>query len=162
MNSNEIATMYRETSARGSHPVALVVKLYDAILEDLRRALNAASTGDIEGRTASLNHALLVIAELQSVLDHAQGGEAAKRLDGFYNVTRGLIIEANLRSKPEQLQRLIDLYLPVRQAWKKSTEEMSEGHAAAAVATPNPVRSAFANAASDTSDIDREHAQWNA
>jgi flagellin-specific chaperone FliS len=103
-----------------------------------------------------------VIAELQSVLDHAQGGEAAKRLDGFYNVTRGLIFEANLRSKPEQLQRLIDLYLPVRQAWKKATEEMSEGHASAAVATPNPVRSAFANAASDTSDIDREHAQWNA
>lgn len=162
MNSSEIATMYRETSARGSHPMSLIVKLYDAILEDLRRALNAAATRDIEGRTASLNHALLVIAELQSVLDHAEGGEAAKRLDGFYTVTRGLIVEANLRSKPEHIQRLIDLYLPVRQAWKKATDDVSEGRAVVAAAAPNPVRAAFANAAGDASDLDPERAQWNA
>jgi flagellar protein FliS len=162
MNPNEIATMYRETSARGSHPMALVVQLYDAILEDLRRAMNAAGSGDIEGRTASLNHALLVIAELQSVLDHARGGESAKRLDGFYNVTRGLIVEANLRSKPEHMQRLIELFLPVRQAWKKAAEEMSQGRAEASIPSANPSRSGYANAAADISDLDREQAQWNA
>jgi len=162
MNPNEIATLYRETSARGTHPMALVVKLYDAILEDLRRALNAAASGDIEGRTASLNHALLVIAELQSVLDHTRGGKVAKRLDGFYNVTRGLIVEANLRSKPEHVQRLIELYMPLRQAWKKAADEMTHGNAAVSAPSPNSVQAAFANAPADASDLDRERAQWNA
>ena len=35
-----------------------------------------------------LNHALLIIAELESVLDHERGGEVSRHLDGFYKVTR--------------------------------------------------------------------------
>jgi len=162
MSYNEIATLYRETSARGSHPTTLVVKLYDAILEDLRRALNAAAAGDIQGRAASLNHSLLVIAELQSVLDRERGGEVAKRLDGFYNVTRGLIVEANLHSKPEQIQRLIELYVPLRQAWKQVEEEMAQGASQADAPLPKPNPAPLANALAEFSEVDREHAQWNA
>src|SRR3984957_10599090 len=145
MSYNEIATLYRETSARGSHPTTLVVKLYDAILEDLRRALNAAAVVDVQGRAASLNHSLLVIAELQSVLDRERGGEVAKRLDGFYNVTRGLIVEANLHSKPEQMQRLIELYVPLRQAWKQVEEEMAQGASKADAPLPKPNPAPLAN-----------------
>ena len=127
MNNSEIASLYREVSARGSHPVSLVVKLYDAILEDFRRALSAAGTGDIQARTISLNHALQIIAELQSVLDHERGGEVSRRLDGFYNVTRSLIIEANIHSNPLHVQRLIDLYMPLRQAWIQVEHEAAAG-----------------------------------
>jgi flagellar protein FliS len=162
MNPNEIATLYRETSTRGNRPVELVVKLYDAILEDLRRAMNAAGTGDVQGRTASLNHALLVIAELQSVLDHAQGGEIAQRLDGFYNVTRALIVDANLHSSPERVQRLIDLYMPLRQAWKQAENETSSGNSQMSRPAENIKRAASATGPADPSDSDVEHAQWNA
>ena|ERR1700733_2697520 len=162
MSYNEIATMYRETSARGTHPTTLVVKLYDAIIEDLRRALNAAAAGDIQGRAASLNHSLLVIAELQSVLDRERGGDVAQRLDGFYNVTRGLIVEANLHSKPEQMQRLIELYVPLRQAWKQVEEEMSQSSSDVARPLPNPDLARFANSPTESSELDRESAQWNA
>ena len=58
MNYNEIAAIYRQTGTRGNHPVELVVKMYEAILEDFRRALNAVGAEDIPARTASLNHAL--------------------------------------------------------------------------------------------------------
>ena len=127
MNPNEIAAVYSQISTRGSHPVGLVVKLYEAILEDFRRAIKAADTGDIAGRTKSLNHALQIIAELQSVLDHERGGEISRRLDGFYSVTRSLIMEANLHSSPEHVQKLIELYLPLRQAWKQVEDEASAG-----------------------------------
>jgi flagellar protein FliS len=163
MNHSEIATLYRETSARGSHPMALIVKLYDAILEDLRRAMNAASAGNAQERTASLNHALLIIAELQSVLDHGDGREVATRLDGFYNVTRGLIIEANIRSNPDQIQKIIDLYLPLRQAWRQVELEISSGNMTFSAPTENSsVPGEFANAPAKDSDPDQERAQWNA
>ena len=80
----------------------------------------AARNGEIEYRVKSLNHALLVIAELESVLDHKNGGEVARRLKGLYQVTRAMMLQENLRARPEGIERLIALYLPVRQAWQEA------------------------------------------
>jgi len=38
MNQRQIAGQYRQSSTQGVNRVGLVVRLYDAILEDLRRA----------------------------------------------------------------------------------------------------------------------------
>src|SRR6202142_1649535 len=127
MSYNNIADIYRQESTHGNHPVELVGKLYETVIEDFRRAHNAADSGDIQARTTSLNHALQVISELQSVLDHERGGEVARRLDGLYNVTRALITEANIKGKPHQFQKLIELYVPVRQAWKRVELDASMG-----------------------------------
>lgn len=124
MNQNQIAAQYRQSSAQGANPVGLVVRLYDAILEDLRRALEALHAGQIESRTAALNHALLIIAELESVLDHERGGEVARHLKGFYRVSRAVILEENLRARPEGIERLIGLFLPVRQAWQQAERQV--------------------------------------
>jgi flagellar protein FliS len=120
MNQQQIAGQYIQRSAQGANRVGLVVRLYDAILEDFRRALDAVRNGEIERRIRSLNHALLVIAELESVLDHENGGEVARRLKGLYQVTRALIMQENLRAQPEGIEKLINLYLPVRQAWQEA------------------------------------------
>lgn len=122
MNQQQIAGQYRQSSAQGANPVGLVVRLYDAILEDLRRALDAVRAGNIERRTKAMNHALLVIAELESVLDHERGGEVAKHLKGLYKVTRAMIVEENLRARAEGIEKLINLYLPVRQAWQEAEQ----------------------------------------
>jgi flagellar protein FliS len=125
MNQYQIAAQYRQSSTQGRHPVGMVVKLYDAIIEDFRRALMAARSGQVEPRTSALNHALLIIAELESVLDHERGGEVAKHLKGFYQVTRAMIVEENVRARPEGLERLIELFLPVRHAWQEAERELA-------------------------------------
>jgi flagellar protein FliS len=127
MNQNQIAALYRQVSTRGASPVGLVVQLYDIIFSDLQRALEALAAGDIERRTAKLSHALLVIAELQNTLDHERGGEVARRLKNFYNVTRGMILEANIRCSAEAIQKIMDLYMPLRQAWQQVEQEISAG-----------------------------------
>lgn len=133
MNQSEIAGQYRQSSAHGAHPVGLVVRLYDAIVEDLRRAMEALRTGDVEQRTAALNHSLLIIAELESVLDHDRGGQVARHLEGFYKVTRAMIVEANVRASSADLEKLIGLFLPVRQAWQQAERDLasSDGRTAA-------------------------------
>ena len=127
MNQNHIANMYRQISARGSSPVGLVVKLYETILEDFRRASDALASGDVELRVGSLNHALLIIAELESVLDHDRGGNVATQLEGFYRVTRAMIVEANVRASREQIAKLIGLYMPFREAWQQVERAVAGG-----------------------------------
>ncbi|HXX20290.1 MAG TPA: flagellar export chaperone FliS [Candidatus Acidoferrum sp.] len=126
MKQDEIASYYRQVSATGANPAGMVVKLYDRILEDFRRALEAIAANDIKGRVASLNHALLIIAEMDSVLDFERGGIIAQHLRGFYNVTRSLIVEANARTSSGQIKKLTDLYMPLRQAWQQVEQDVAQ------------------------------------
>jgi flagellar secretion chaperone FliS len=117
MNTGNPAVNYQQAAARGTTPVGQVVALYDTILRDLARALAALQTGRTETRVDELNHALLVIAHLQNVLDHERGGDAARRFEQFYNATRGLIVQANAEASADSLRELIDIYSSLRQAW---------------------------------------------
>lgn len=125
IKQEEIASFYRQVSATGANPAGLVVKLYDAILEDFRRAIDAIVANKIKERVARLNHALLIIAELDSVLDFERGGVVAQHLRGFYSVMRGLIIEANVRANRESVERLIDFFMPLRKAWQQVEQDIA-------------------------------------
>lgn len=127
MNQDQIASYYRQASAFGANRVGLVVKLYDAILEDLRRALEAIADGHIERRTEALNHALLIMAELEGVLDGDRAEEIAKQLRGFYSVTRAMVLEANARGSRERIEKLVTLYRPLRQAWQQVESDVATG-----------------------------------
>lgn len=127
MNQDQIASYYRQASARGANPVGLIVKLYDAVLEDFRRALEAIADGHVERRTAALNHALLILAELESVLDHERAREIARLLRGFYSVTRAMVVDANARSSREKIEKLITFYRPLRQAWEQVENDVATG-----------------------------------
>lgn len=127
MQQQDIASFYRQISAAGVNPAGLVVKLYDAILEDLRRAANAITSRNVKERVARLNHALLIIAELDSVLDYERGGTVAKQLHGFYSVMRGLIVDANVRASREGVEMLIQHFMPLRQSWQKVERDVAQG-----------------------------------
>lgn len=121
--SSDPTSSYHQGSARGASPIGNILALYDTILRDFGRALGALQAGDIEMRVFELNHAVMVIGHLQSVLDHEQGGEPASHLDRFYNVTRGLIVQANFEPTTESIEELIALYSGVRQAWYQAELE---------------------------------------
>src|SRR5262249_23560942 len=119
-SSRLIANHYHQNSTRGATPIGLIITQFDQILRDLRRAVAALDSGDVESRTAHINHALLVIAQLQNVLDHARGGEAASRFEQFYNGTRPMLIQAQFAASREILQQCMDMYLALRQAWHQA------------------------------------------
>lgn len=110
-------TLYRESAVRGASPVRLVVMLYEQIVEDLRRAIRAIEEKDIEARTNAINHATVIIGHLQNKLDHTRGGEVARNLERFYNVSRQKLLEAQFRASKEILTEQISLFLDLRAAW---------------------------------------------
>jgi flagellar protein FliS len=110
-------THYREASVRGASPVRLVLCLYEQAIEDLRRAVLAMENGKIAVRTCHINHALLVIAQLEGTLDMERGGEVARNLEKFYGVVRRGLIEAQQKQSTPILEQQITQLSTVHEAW---------------------------------------------
>jgi flagellar protein FliS len=121
---NNPALSYQQAAASGASPVGLIVALYDTILRDFARALKALQDGNVEARISELNHALLVIGHLQSVLNFEQGGDVAKTFEHFYDVTRGMIVQANVAATHESIEELIEMYGGMRQAWFQADNQL--------------------------------------
>lgn len=138
----DIAGLYSQGTAQGATPLGLVVALYDTILRDLRRANEAIARKDIEKRTFEMNHALRVIAELENVLDFERGGKAAKQLKNFYAVTRGMILDAGIRNSRAAVDRLIEIFGTMRQAWHEAESKMNGASGAASAGGPAQVAAA--------------------
>ena len=117
MNTRDTAFAYQQSTAFAASSVGQVVALYDRILRDFRAAIAAIGTGEIEHRVSSLNHALTIIGELQGVLDHERGGEAARNLNSFYTLTRGMVMEAGVKCSVDMLQELVAMFARLRAAW---------------------------------------------
>lgn len=113
------ASQYRQLAVRSQGPVGLIVLLYDAAIQSFHAALRAMNANQIEKRNVHLNHALTVIALLQSSLDFEKGGEVALQLERFYNVFRGRVLEASIKSSPEILRDVISHFFSMRSAWSE-------------------------------------------
>jgi flagellar secretion chaperone FliS len=110
---------YLEAAVRGANPVRLVILLYGQAIEDLRLAAAAQKRGEIESRTQSIHHALVVIAHLQDTLDEERGGPVAVQLKRFYNQVRASLVEAQCRKSSAALEQQIAHLMLLRDAWEQ-------------------------------------------
>lgn len=123
MNSQQIAQTYREVGAQGADPLELVVMLYDVLLDDLRRAIEALHAHDVEKRTFEVQHALRIVEQLQGSLDMNRGGEPARNLDQLYSMVRAKLLEAHWKSSEDLLRRQLDILKPIREAWQEARSQ---------------------------------------
>jgi len=111
---------YINAAVEGATPVGLVVLLYDRLVADLTRALAAMEHGDVERRVSEINHAFLILGQLEGSLDSSQAPEAARTQALFYQVARNRILEAHLKSSRKMLEEQIVLFNDVRAAWEQA------------------------------------------
>ncbi len=137
-------TAYRETAAGGASSVRLVILLYDQMVRDLRRAIGAIEQNQIEARTAALNHALVVLEQLQGRLNRDAGGRVARNLNQFYNLLRGGLVEAQIKVSRDILTQWITDLLNVREAWIEV--ERAEADRAGSGSAAGPAAAEFSRA----------------
>ncbi len=133
---------YREAAVRGATPVKLVVLLYEQALDDLRYAIAALERGEIEARTRKINHAIVVIGQLQASLDLEQGGQVARNLERFYEVVRKGLVAAQFQQSAQVLQEQVSHLLQVHEAWLEVERAIAKadyptGDPSPAAASPN-------------------------
>lgn len=116
MNPTELA--YRRTAVEGASGFGLLIALYDTLVGNLRRAIDAQRSNDIQRRCHELNHALLVIGYLEDWIDRESGGELAQKLVAFYSNLRVKLIEAQAKNSAEVLEQEMAVILSIRGTWQ--------------------------------------------
>ena len=101
----------------GATPVGMVVLLYDRLLRDLHDAVASMKANQLEERSIAVNHALLILEQLQGRLDFAAGGATARQLHSFYSMVRGKLLEAQIRQSPELMLAQVQAIAQVRESW---------------------------------------------
>jgi flagellar protein FliS len=120
---------YRRAAVEGASTIGLMIALFDTLVRDLGRACAAIRVNDIETRCREMDHAALVISQLESWLDLKKGGESAQRLSRFYAYLRAKMLEAAGTKSPTLLELQIQTILHIRTAWQhldSSSETASE------------------------------------
>ncbi len=144
---------YREAAVRGASPVRLVICLYEQAIEDLRLAVIAVEKGDIEARTRGINHALMVIAQLQGSLDMERGGEVAGNLARFYSLVRAGLCEAQMKQSGRILEQQISQLVVLHEAWLEVER---------ATAAQTPIPAGLAHAGPSPPSRERPFSDWKA
>jgi len=119
MNRTQTELTYLRAAVQNASPAGLVIILFDLLINDLRRVIEAMQKGDIEKRSTELKHAFLLLQQLEGSLDIENGGDAAIHFSRFYSAVRSKLMEAHVKVSPEIVNRQIDLLFDVRQAWQQ-------------------------------------------
>jgi flagellar protein FliS len=110
---------YRRSAIAGASSIGLIIALFDTLAGDFHRAAGALRKNDIEARCKELNHAALVLGQLESWVDLKNGGESAETLSRFYAYLRSKMMEAGATKSVSVLESLIEMILHVRSAWQQ-------------------------------------------
>jgi len=129
----DVTRIYQDNLIEGATPIELVILLYDSAIHDLQRALAAMHSGDVQGRAASVSHALMVLQQLQGTLDFERGGSAARQFEHFYNLIRAKVLEAQMRGSPDLMREQVRYFTEVRDCWAQA-KRLLETEARPAVA----------------------------
>jgi flagellar secretion chaperone FliS len=116
---------YREAAIRGASRIELVILMYDMLVEDLTRAIDAIRTNDIEKRATQTKHAISVLEQLQLCLNMKEGGEAAECMDRLYSIARAKVLEAHIKSSPAIYGEQIRIFTDLREAWRQAESNQS-------------------------------------
>lgn len=140
---------YRKSSIDGASPIGLMIALFDTLVGNFRRAANALRKNDIEARCKELNHAALVLGQLESWVDLKSGGESAESLSRFYAYLRAKMMEASVSKSAAVLEKQIEMILHVRSSWQQLDISSPPAVEKAPVAPNNQIHSLYSPTAGE-------------
>lgn len=115
---------YRKIEVGTVNKYELLVMLFDGAIRFLREAQDAIRRRDIALKAVKIDRVLAIIGELRASLNPEKGGEFAARMDALYAYMSERTLMASLKLDPSHCEEVIDLMLPIRDAWA----ELARGH----------------------------------
>ena len=108
---------YQQLDITTASPEALVAKLFDGALVNVRRARELEDPGLVADRGRAISKAVAIVGELRGALDLEQGGEIAANLDGLYEFVIDRLLEANMQRTGKPLDEAIQILGTLGEAW---------------------------------------------
>lgn len=95
----------------------MIVLLYERMIRDLKDAQTAVTAGDRPGMIHHVNHAQLIITELNNALDHTAGGDLAANLEALYEFLFRENLQFLVDQDPVHAENCIRILGPLLEAW---------------------------------------------
>lgn len=119
--NKNIANRYKRSQIESATPVQLVVMLYDAAIDSLKKALQIQEEDDSPDGIEKFHNQLIrcqnIITELTVSLDMDRGEEIAKNLFRLYEYMNHRLIDANIKKDEEPVKEVIKLLEILREGW---------------------------------------------
>jgi flagellar protein FliS len=112
------ADTQNETAVSSAKPVELVALVHHRLLDHLHTGKIQMTEGADSSETFS-KAIDLITKGLLSCLDKEKGGDIAQNLTLIYDWAGKEIIRARLRRDPEMIQGVINVFVPLAEAWRE-------------------------------------------
>lgn len=116
---NNPRAAYMGQMVNTANPQRLLVMLYDRLVLDLQRAVEAQKTGDFVAAGQQLMHAQEIVLELNSSL-RLDAWEGAQQLASIYTFLHTELVRANVERKVEITESCLGLVTPLADAWRQA------------------------------------------
>lgn len=113
---------YNKQQVEGASKGKIVVLLFEGTVKFLRKAIIAIDEKNIQESHNNIIKAENILYELMSTLN-MDAGDVADNLLKLYDFMIWQLIEANKDKDKEKIQSVIDLLLPLVDAWKQIVEK---------------------------------------
>lgn len=110
---------YMDASVATASPARLLVMLYERLVLDVRKALEAQRRGDHAEAHTQLLHAQDIVLELRASLD-VEAWEGGPGLASIYDFLHLQLIRANIRRDAETTQGCLGLVEDLCATWREA------------------------------------------
>lgn len=113
---------YKKQEVEGATKGKIVVLLFEGTIKFLRIAMKAIDENNIQDAHNNIIKAENILYELMSTLN-MDAGEIASNLMKLYDFMIWQLVEANKDKDKAKIQSVIDLLIPLCDAWKEVVEK---------------------------------------
>jgi flagellar protein FliS len=110
---------YMDASVATASPARLLVMLYERLVLDTHRALQAQRAGDHQEAHRQLLHAQDIVMELRSTLK-TDAWEGAPALASLYDYLHSRLITANIKRDQAITEHCLGLVQDLAQSWREA------------------------------------------
>ena len=121
---------YKKTNLEAELSVAdphrVIQMMYEGLIERLSQAKGAIMRHDYEYKADRISKAVGIINGLQSALDNRSNPELGQRMFALYDYMKELLTKASVSLDTAPIGEVINLILPIKQAWDQIPQDIKE------------------------------------
>jgi flagellar protein FliS len=118
---------YGAVNVTTASPGQILLMLYDGLFRCLREAIQGIETKDRPRVTERTSRSLAILEQFIMGLDHAKFPALCDNLLPLYQYCMNQVVVANLHQDPAPLGNVLQVLVPLREAWGVAVEQLARG-----------------------------------
>jgi len=123
---NHDFSIYNKIGFNTSHPLKIILMLYDGSISFLKQSIEYAEKNDIKNKNIYANMARDIIVEFNNALNIESGGKLAKSLRSLYFFMNRQLMESNWHNDIQGLKDVVQLLSSLREGWQDVYDQKVE------------------------------------